>query len=66
MLSGTLPTEIGLMASLRTLWTYSNQLVGPIPTEFSGLFSLESFVSFDNGHTGTLPDIWLFLAFMRE
>jgi len=40
MLTGTIPTEIGLQDSLLGLFLYGNPLEGQIPTEIGNLKSL--------------------------
>ncbi|KAI8833228.1 hypothetical protein BJ741DRAFT_612396 [Chytriomyces cf. hyalinus JEL632] len=54
-ISGSIPTELGLLTSLVTLDVSGNQLTGPIPTEFGRLTSL-TWLNLDrNVLSGTIP-----------
>ena len=54
-LSGTIPPELGSLASLRRLELESTQLTGAIPPEIGNLANLETLVLTDNQLTGTIP-----------
>jgi hypothetical protein len=40
MISGTLPTELGLLSNLNVLWLDNNPMSGTIPTHFGRLSNL--------------------------
>eukprot|EP00543_Licmophora_paradoxa_P015348 CAMPEP_0202463672 /NCGR_PEP_ID=MMETSP1360-20130828/59112_1 /ASSEMBLY_ACC=CAM_ASM_000848 /TAXON_ID=515479 /ORGANISM="Licmophora paradoxa, Strain CCMP2313" /LENGTH=55 /DNA_ID=CAMNT_0049086669 /DNA_START=11 /DNA_END=174 /DNA_ORIENTATION=+ len=40
-LTGTLPTEMGLLTAVNDAYFYSNNLIGTIPTEMGLMTSLE-------------------------
>ena len=54
-LSGSLPAELGNLASLTTLRLYSNELSGPIPAELGNLANLEGLDLNGNELTGPIP-----------
>jgi len=54
-LRGTIPTELGLLSELRTLYLSRNELVGTIPTELGKLTRLEYLGLQHNKLTGTVP-----------
>jgi hypothetical protein len=54
-ISGTLPTEIGLLFSAMTLNLGSNSLHGTVPTEIGRLSSATSLILSGNSLSGTLP-----------
>jgi len=55
LLTGSLPTELGLCTRLRSLTLGKNELSGELPSELGQLFSLRT-VSLDgNRFTGTVP-----------
>mmetsp|Transcript_847 Transcript_847/g.1335 ORF Transcript_847/g.1335 Transcript_847/m.1335 type:complete len:379 (-) Transcript_847:123-1259(-) len=54
-LEGVLPTELGLLQSLQTLWVGENSLTGPIPTELGQLQSLLRLHMYGNDLTGPVP-----------
>ena len=57
-LSGTIPTEVGLLLSLRSLSLSFNQLKGTIPTEFTQCKLINELRISDNDLRGTLPDLF--------
>ncbi|MGB1250519.1 MAG: peroxidase family protein, partial [Candidatus Promineifilaceae bacterium] len=54
-LDGTLPSELGNLASLQTASLYSNELSGMIPPELGNLASLQSLNLNRNELSGTIP-----------
>lgn len=57
-LSGTVPTELGLLTDLEDFYINDNQLTGTIPTEFASLTKLTA-LSFRNSMVnGTVDDIF--------
>jgi len=54
-LSGTLPTEIGLLTDLTDLYLSSNSMYGTIPTEIGQLVGLKSLWLTGNSMVGQLP-----------
>ena len=54
-ISGTIPTEIGLMSTLTAFWTFDNLLSGTIPTEIGNAGALFSVMVYGNHISGTLP-----------
>ncbi len=54
-LNGTIPPEIGRLASLQRLYLQSNQLTGAIPTELGNLLNLNQLWLFSNQLTGEIP-----------
>ena len=54
-LSGTIPTQIGLLSSLQHLRLEDNRLTGPLPAELGNLASLQTLVVRRNLLTGTIP-----------
>ena len=54
-MSGTIPTELGLLESLHTLNLKSNSLSGTVPTELDLIRNLQSLYLSGNPLTGTLP-----------
>lgn len=54
-LTGTIPSEIGHLSSLRRLWLYSNKLTGTIPAEIGNLDQLEVFEVHHNSLGGSMP-----------
>ena len=55
-LTGSIPSEIGLLTNLEKLYLGNNQLEGTIPTEIKNLKSLEAFSVFDNNISGPFPN----------
>jgi len=55
-LQGTIPSELGLLTSLRWLWVEGNSLQGTIPTELGLLTSLQDLIVYDNSLTGAVPN----------
>ena len=43
-LSGSIPTEIGLLTQLDEIWLESNDISGPIPTEIGNLSQLRKYI----------------------
>lgn len=54
-LSGTIPTELGLLTELTRLGLNTNQLTGTIPSELGLLSQLRLLFLSDNRITGTIP-----------
>lgn len=54
-LSGTIPPELGELASLKTLYLAVNDLSGPIPPELGGLTSLTGLSLAANDLSGPIP-----------
>ena len=54
-LTGTLPPELGNLASLRQLLLAGNQLTGPIPSELGSLSNIEYLTLNGNQLTGAIP-----------
>ena len=54
-LEGSMPTELGSLASLTRLELWQNNLTGPIPPELGNLTSLEWLWLFNNELTGSIP-----------
>jgi len=55
-LTGTLPTEIGVLTNLASLSLLSNALTGPIPSELGQLSnSMIQMFLYDNAFTGMIP-----------
>ena len=54
-LSGTMPSELGSLANLRTLALQDNKLTGPIPPELGNLANLEELSLWGNQLTGEIP-----------
>ena len=54
-LTGKVPSELGGLSNLRSLYLYGHQLTGPIPMELGGLAKLESLYLHDNQLTGPIP-----------
>ena len=54
-LSGTMPSELGSLANLRTLALQVNKLTGSIPPELGNLANLESLLLSNNQLTGEIP-----------
>eukprot|EP00986_Skeletonema_menzelii_P008781 scaffold3803_cov151-Skeletonema_menzelii.AAC.8 len=54
-LTGTIPSEIGLMENLKQLKLYENQLTGTIPSEIGSMENLEELWLNNNQLTGTIP-----------
>ena len=52
---GTLPTEIGLMTALESMYAFSNGISGTLPTELGRLSSLRIFSVYKNPISGALP-----------
>ena len=54
-LTGSIPSEIGLLTSLNSLNFAINELIGSIPSEIGLLTSLEELYLCYNALTGTIP-----------
>jgi hypothetical protein len=54
-LSGTIPSSLGQLTTLRCLWLMGNQLVGTIPPSLSSLTSLYYLGFYSNPLSGTIP-----------
>ena len=54
-LTGTIPSQIGKLSNLTSLWMYSNQLTGSIPPELGNLSSLTHLALSSNQLTGAIP-----------
>jgi len=54
-LTGTMPAELGTLASLEILYLQGNQLTGSIPAELGDLASLRRLVLSENQLTGNIP-----------
>jgi len=57
-LHGMLPTEIGLLTSMKTLDLNTNQISGTIPSQLQTLSNLENILFGNNDLKGTIPN-WL-------
>jgi hypothetical protein len=56
MLSGTIPTELGLLSRMSALWLFNNSLTGTIPTELALLTDLDELLLYSNLLGGTVPE----------
>ena len=65
-LIGTLPTQIGLMSSVREVWLNHNSLVGKIPTEIGYWRRIQRLKIESNQLMDTLPDGFENLTQLRE
>lgn len=54
-MTGTIPTEIGLMTTMATLSMTNATLVGTIPTEIGNLAGLRRLWLYNNKLNGTIP-----------
>jgi Leucine-rich repeat (LRR) protein len=54
-LTGTLPSALGNLTSLHSLYLYTNELVGTIPTELGMLTLLEGLALYYNHLSGSVP-----------
>ncbi|KAL7490391.1 hypothetical protein ACHAWT_000019, partial [Skeletonema menzelii] len=54
-LSGSIPTEIGLLKSLEYLYLYTHQLTGTIPSEIGLMENLTVLDLYNNQLNGTIP-----------
>ena len=57
-MSGKIPTEVGLMTSLKLLYLNNNQFKGKLPREIRNCHLIEELYIFNNRMTGNLPDIF--------
>ena len=57
-LTGSLPTQIGLMSSVEQVSLYNNKLVGQIPTEIRNWKNIQGLFIDSNKLSGTLPDVF--------
>ena len=53
--TGTLPTELGMLTQVEHLWLHENSLSGTIPTELGLMTSLKGLTLDNNLLSGTLP-----------
>ena len=65
-LTGTLPTEMGLLTALREFDVSRNQIHGKIPTTISLMSSLTLLVLIRNMLTGTVPDFFVPLSKLQH
>jgi hypothetical protein len=56
-ITGTIPTEIGLLTELASISMTNATLSGPIPTEMGNLVSLRRLWLYNNQLTGTIPAV---------
>ena len=54
-MTGTIPSELGLLSKLGRLWINNNNFTGPIPTELGMLNNLEELHLADNMLTSSVP-----------
>ena len=54
-LAGTLPTELGLLSTVRNVWLQQNDLGGTLPSELAALSDVNAFYVSKNALTGTIP-----------
>ena len=54
-LAGQIPSELGSLSELKTLWLRDNQLTGPIPPELGNLSNLDSLILDWNQLSGPIP-----------
>jgi Leucine-rich repeat (LRR) protein len=54
-LSGTLPTEIGNLLKMVTMYWHNNAMTGPLPSQLGKLSKLEQLQLNDNKFTGSIP-----------
>ena len=54
-LSGSLPTNIGLLTNMKQLWLYNNTFGGPVPSDWSRMVNLERLELQANSLTGVIP-----------
>eukprot|EP00957_Ditylum_brightwellii_P086079 6549170-Ditylum_brightwellii.AAC.1 len=55
MLTGSLPTELGVLNNIAHIYLDNNQLTGSIPSEWGGLEDLKHFYLHENSLIGFLP-----------
>ena len=65
-MTGTIPTEIGLIKTLKRFSVSQNQLVGKIPSGFAESVKMEELNVDNNQLTGTLPDIFSNLNKLKQ
>lgn len=65
-LSGIIPTDIGALTSIETLFLGSNDFVGSVPSELGFLTSLRQLVTATNGLTGSVPSELFNLKFASK
>ena len=53
--TGGIPSELGNLTNLQTLWLHNNQLSGPIPAALGNLHDLRSLRLYSNGLNGPIP-----------
>ena len=54
-LTGSLPSELGLLTQLTFLQVHHTSISGPVPTELGSLSALEELLMDNTGMTGTMP-----------
>ena len=54
-LTGPIPSELGELSQLTSLWMSRNRLTGTIPPEIGQLINLEGTWFFSNDLNGTMP-----------
>ena len=55
LLSGPIPPQLGMLASLKELVLHNNELSGPIPAELGNLVRLENLRLGENQLSGPIP-----------
>jgi Leucine-rich repeat (LRR) protein len=55
-LTGTIPTEFGVLPLLTRVWLNGNDLVGTVPEALANITKLEILEIQDNEITGTMPE----------
>ncbi len=64
-MEGSIPSEVGNLSSLKTLYMSGSRLRGTLPSEMFGLMSLEELDMSENRLSGSLP-LSLELVSLRE
>ncbi|MCA9330484.1 fibronectin type III domain-containing protein, partial [Candidatus Saccharibacteria bacterium] len=64
-LSGSLPSQLGNLPELFTLYLYENNLTGEIPAELGALTHLDELILFSNALSGAIPPTLGSLAQVR-
>jgi len=65
-LSGSIPTEIGLLTDLTSLVLTQNLLSGEAPSELTNLTKLKQLTLIENSLTGTIPTEWAAFTEMEK
>ena len=63
-LTGSLPTQIGLLSSVTRVRLFNNKLVGQVPTEIGNLRKIEVVEINSNRLSSTLPDVFDSLTYL--